>query len=343
MTDTDALLLKSDSDDPSTSTTNVYDVGGDRKKKKRRRSSLASMINVFTKRPSKNNDNINSKSMNSGGGSVEQIIDASANTTATTPFIFSSTGVVLQDNITPAPSLILPAASAAADESSGDILVTMVPNLNNLSMDVLQIILNNHLSEVYPQNYTAFELTHMKGDRAVAYLYYVHFMIVHGVDRNQYVFQNLCNIMRYMYMQWSDQIKHLYPLVVNLNGADPTKEIMNIVNQSVYSVIRFVFNNVLRLRVNDYFADLKQHSTFDATTHPESFFTSYSDQQQLMGMFNVAINQLQPTQHKHYSYEQITDNVNLSEFKLKHAPISHIVHVPFQIFKHHSSVYESEA
>ncbi|UYE99036.1 MAG: hypothetical protein [Betabaculovirus sp.] len=341
MADTDSLLLKSDSDDPST---NVYDVGGDKKKRKRRRSSLASMINMFSKRPSKNDENINNNTNNSNSisrsvdnvsGEIEKM-NTNTTTTTTTPFIFSSTGSVLQNNITP--------VSVAVIDTSSTILVTTVPTLNNLNLDVLQIILNKHLSEVYPQQYTAYELTHMKGDRAVAYLYYVHFMVMHGIDRNPYVFQQLCKIMHHMYMQWSEQIQYVYPLVVNLNGEDPTKEMMNIVNQCVYSVIHFVFNIVLNMRVDDYFADLKQNSAFDATIHPEVFFTAYSDHQQLMGMFNVAINQLRPTLHKHFSNEQTTDYVDLSDTKLRRAPISHTFHVPFQIYKHHhSSLYESEA
>lgn len=334
MADTDSLLLKSDSDDPST---NVYDVGGDKKKRKRRRSSLASMINMFSKRPSKNDDNKSIKSNVSGDSGAETMnTNTTTTTTTTTPFIFSSTGSVLQNNITP--------VSVAVIDTSSTILVTTVPTLNNLSLEEIQIVLNNHLTEVYPQQYTAYELTHMKGDRAVAYLYYVHFMVMHGIDRNPYVFQQLCKIMHHMYMQWSEQIQYVYPLVVNLNGEDPTKEMMNIVNQCVYSVIRFVFNNVLNMRVDDYFADLKQNSAFDATIHPEVFFTAYSDHQQLMGMFNVAINQLRPTLHKHYSNEQTTDYVDLSDTKLRRAPISHTFHVPFQIYKHHhSSLYESEA
>lgn len=350
MADTDTLLFKSDSDEPSTSTANVYDIGGDKKKRKRRRSSLASMMNMFTKRPSKNDENINNNTNNSNNiskvnnfsGEIEKMnsVDASA---TTTPFLFSSTGIVLQDNIAPVPTSMSIDVNIPDMAGGNGVLVTTVPALNNLNLDVLQILLNKHLSEVYPQQYTAYELTHMKGDRAVAYLYYVHYMVVNGVNRNSYVFQQLCKVMHNMYMQWSDQIKYMYPLVVNLNGADPTKEMMNIVNQSVYSVIKFVFNDVLNARVDNYFADLKENSVFDATIDPKVFFTSYSDQQQLTGLFNVAINQLRPTPHKHFNYEQITTDVSVSDTKLRHAPISHIVHVPFQVFKHHSSVYESEA
>ncbi|AIS92122.1 hypothetical protein [Erinnyis ello granulovirus] len=263
------------------------------------------------------------------------------NTPQQQPLLFSpKSGIVLQENITPTPSTSEQQIIIDVGGGGGGLLVAIVPKLHNLTLDSLQTIVNTHLQEVYPQSYTAYQLTHMKGDRAVAYLYFVHYLIVNGVNKHPLVFKRLCEVMHKMYTQWSDQIKYLYPLVVNYNGADPTKEMMNIVNQCVYSVVKFVFNNVLGVRVNDYFADLQENFTLNTYQLSDVYFSLYADQQQLSALFNVAIGSLKSTQ-KFYNYEEATPTVNVSAQKLQIAPTSTLLEIPFKVISHPSE--ESEA
>lgn len=206
-----------------------------------------------------------------------------------------------------------------------------IPSFSNMDLSTIQITLNEHLKKF--SIYNAYQLCRQAGDRAVGYYFFTQYLVFKGVnDRDKDVFNNICTVMYDMYVTWSSQIVYLYPLVVNLNGADTTKELMNIINQSVYALIIFVMNEVLNDSIPEYFADL----AFDAGNEQfeKKYFdyknTFYSQNIQLTSLYNTKLETLTPVQ-KFFNNNFVTSTKILFEFKLKQLPVLPLITIPLKI------------
>lgn len=122
-------------------------------------------------------------------------------------------------------------------------IVCRPPMLTDGDPGMVQRIMNRYLSEVLNlPNYTIYRLVQtMRGDSAVGYkafAMYLYKKFYTNLPRDE--FDCLADAMYNFYENWSHVVSALLPLVVNLNGADPVKEVMNVVNQSVYTLVVFV-------------------------------------------------------------------------------------------------------
>nr|ADO85542.1 unknown [Pieris rapae granulovirus] len=311
---------QSDSDDGA----NVYNIGG-KKKTKKRRGSLSSIKNFFIKRTSKESENNNKMNVSSSGdvtfGDYER----------------DNSGRVAINSVLVPVSVNTYNAPPQKYTVSENILNARVPTFYNMDLGTLQVSLNYYFQNTLNDSFNAYELTHSPGDRAVGYFFYSRYLISEKVGNTPEVFKMLIKIMYQMYENWSFQTKSLYPLVVNLNGADPTKEIMNIVNQSVYSVVRFIMKNVLGKTIPLLFTDLNYRLTDPIPENCERAWYKYyykliSDQAQLSCSYNNIISRISVAA-KFYHFDEETPYKILSDVKLIAAPVPASPKFNFTIIK----------
>ncbi|AGQ20374.1 hypothetical protein CaLGV116 [Clostera anastomosis granulovirus A] len=219
--------------------------------------------------------------------------------------------------------------------SSSRVLITSVPHLGGMDLAPMQSTLNDYLLTRLGGKFNAYKLTHVKGDRAVGYQYFAHHLVQRGVVDDREKFWELCAVMRTMYESWATSIPDLYRLVVNLNGADPTKEMMNIINQSVYSVVRFVMVDVLHMDAPGLFSDLNNDSPPTTQCYLDAWQNVrhhiYARQAHLTTIYDGRVGTLTEA-FKYYEQDDVTDVKKLSKLKILAAPVSkkHMT-TPFEI------------
>lgn len=108
-------------------------------------------------------------------------------------------------------------------------------------LERMQALLNRYFVEVLDINTTVYRFVQTApGDNAVGYNYFARYLHSKGVSTNPLVFEKCCDVMRSMYTAWADEAPKMVTLMLNLNGFNVLKEVMNVVNQSVYRFVAFV-------------------------------------------------------------------------------------------------------
>ncbi|ABQ52071.1 hypothetical protein SlGVgp128 [Spodoptera litura granulovirus] len=180
---------------------------------------------------------------------------------------------------------------------------------------LLQSIMNKYFNEVLNINENIYRfLQSAPGDSAVAYMTFMLHLYNTGFRGEQ--FHKTCNAVKSFYLQWADQIDHLVELVINLNGSNVVKEIMNIVNQSVYNVVYIIEKSKASGTVPpSYF----YNSVFDITDplHADIHKALDSDQMYLTNIFSAKFNRTFDTIYdKYYHTENETDTIDFGEHKI---------------------------
>ncbi|AER41551.1 hypothetical protein [Epinotia aporema granulovirus] len=127
-------------------------------------------------------------------------------------------------------------------------------------LDEIQLVMDKYFNNVINMNMSVYLFLQMsKGDYSVGYYYFTK--LLRSLNMNAIKYEYSRKVMYKMYMDWAENVCKLFGLVINANGASPVKEIMNIINQSVYSFLKFVakphnlpmlfFDNIYQLPKND--------------------------------------------------------------------------------------------
>lgn len=294
---------------------------------KTRRGSISSIKNVF-KRNSKKGKKMDRKSnsdLDFSDLDLDKKLDTDMNITSSGEVNFQKIG----SDAGP---------SAFSEPATSDrVLTVKIPSLDTSNLSSTQETLNKYLSNTLGISKNAYGLAHSAGDRAVAYEYFAKYMVHKGIAKTPEVFLRLCDVMREMYVGWSLRVNSLYLLVINLNGADATKEIMNIVNQSVYSVVKFVMGTVLNQPVPTHLSDLQFSLDDPVSEENERDWETWCEQIEsekirINADFNAQITRLK-SGYKYYEYNAVTPNKLYSRTKLVRAPDFHTIVKPFVLQK----------
>nr|QBH66478.1 hypothetical protein PhopGVgp123 [Phthorimaea operculella granulovirus] len=111
----------------------------------------------------------------------------------------------------------------------------------NTSSDVYKTAedLNSHFKN-YFSSLRLLTIIYEDGSACVAFMHLCNLLT--SVISDDRLLDVLCDLLYSMYKQWLPHLSNLYTMVVELNGANPTKEIMNIINQYNYIVVYSVIN-----------------------------------------------------------------------------------------------------
>lgn len=207
----------------------------------------------------------------------------------------------------------LPAAPATPRPN---LLVAIPPQLPadlDLQQEVLTLYIRHHLNV----NTTVYNFMRtVGGDRAVGYMVFVLYLQHRGVD--DALVRDTARVMRVFYDKWADTVHNMVPLAVNLNGHDPIKEIMTLVNQSVYTVVRFVLSTQ-ELSSPDYFTgiDLGDRRQAEVPAWIKDEHLALRD------VFNARFYAaFAAPSHKQHHNEQATPHFDLGMYKLLRPPLS---------------------
>ncbi|QOD40084.1 Maph121 [Matsumuraeses phaseoli granulovirus] len=197
--------------------------------------------------------------------------------------------------------------------------INKVPNLNfDNNLTLVQSTLNTYLLNIGINKNAYQMLQTYSGDRAVGYYYFARYLIVNKVANTPEVFKEIVHAMRKLYMTWLDQLTALYPLVVNLNGADPTKEIMTIVNSSVYTLIKYIMSVVdVNLPMEFYNLPLNEYVPAECREAFDKFDLFIEGQNEtLTSLYNLKIFAFPKSVEKFYNNNKTTGSVQLNDVKL---------------------------
>lgn len=132
------------------------------------------------------------------------------------------------------------------------------------------------------------------------------------------MFKDLLEVAETIYINWARYVPSLYRLVVNLNGNDPTKEIMNIINYHVFLLFKFIMENVLNYNFSNYtMADM----TYVFQDKDDDGFDIKTKNSNLTNMYNTQIIQLTQPNNRLYNNSAVTETVNINSLTLLRAPI----------------------
>ncbi|AAP85750.1 ORF_113 [Adoxophyes orana granulovirus] len=190
---------------------------------------------------------------------------------------------------------------------------------NSFTLENAQTVLNDYLKNTTKSISNAYNLTHISGDSAVAFYHYVKYLISIDAHKSIETFNTICQIMYNNYYMWSTKLQILYELCINYNGYDATKEIMNIINQSVYGLVRFIAIEVYFRNPPRLFNSLVVKED-DMTNDQKSFLESihdtiYNKNFNLTHYFNMSVQNLKYATSV-YKNEKKTNNIELFKFKV---------------------------
>nr|UYX49741.1 hypothetical protein Datr000111 [Darna trima granulovirus] len=331
---------------PSTSTaldeTNLFRIGGnpDRSRsnsesetepgsnKRPRRKLSVTSLNIFKKREG------DSKKRSSKTTNIQTKISSSGDVVMTGDDVTTGDDVVMtgDDEIIPpnglpnddnnnTSRLPLKISSVFYANYPDNVFVAQIPDIINMPIQIMQTELNHYFQKTLKLNYNTYKLTHSAGDNAVAFQHYVEYLITYNLNLSKSKFEKIYKIMYNMYKLWLNQINDLHKLVSNLNGYDSVKEMMNIINQSVYGLVYFLLNNVLNVNVNQLFFN-SSYNINDVKYNNENEIDSIKSlQSTLTALYAQRIQLLSPV-IKFTNEEEATRNVNLSEQKLPASPVN---------------------
>nr|AIU36781.1 ORF135 [Cydia pomonella granulovirus]AIU37060.1 ORF135 [Cydia pomonella granulovirus]AIU37202.1 ORF135 [Cydia pomonella granulovirus]QGY99430.1 ORF135 [Cydia pomonella granulovirus]QGY99573.1 ORF135 [Cydia pomonella granulovirus] len=195
-----------------------------------------------------------------------------------------------------------------------------IPNAENVTF--IQRYLNDTLLRLGGQ-YNAYQLAHMPGDRAIGYYLFARALIFYGFETKVELLKSMLSVAESMYTNWLKYVPSLYKLVVNLNGNDPTKEIINIVNYHVFLLFKFVMENVLHYSFDgqtmaDIVYVVGDEVIDDAYTVNDPYNINRVNST-LTNKYNVQIAQLRRTE-RIYDNAAATQDININKLKLLRAP-----------------------
>lgn len=200
------------------------------------------------------------------------------------------------------------------------IFVAKAPHLPDRNdLELMQDVLNHYFREVLGLGTSVYNfLQNSPGDAAVGYLYFACILHEAGLKDDEKTFRRCCDAMKSMYSAWAEEVGKMFPLVLNLNGRNVIKEMMNIVNQSVYRLVAFIM-----FTQNMSVPELFYKSPAPPQSCEERMLTTNVaiEQQMLTNVFNERFQSALQSRnvYKFYSEERETPYVNLTRIKL-HIP-----------------------
>ncbi|AAQ21717.1 unknown [Cryptophlebia leucotreta granulovirus] len=136
------------------------------------------------------------------------------------------------------------ATTVPSNTKQSNIFTAIFNPVNSSNLNYLQSYINQ-LFDYLDGDYTVFELAQMEGDRSIGFFLFGETLIYYGFEKNTPQYNNLLNVAQSVYMKWLKYLPNLYKLCINLNGEDPTKEMMNIINYHVFLLLKFVIEKFL--------------------------------------------------------------------------------------------------
>lgn len=169
-----------------------------------------------------------------------------------------------------------------------------------------QHIINAYLQRVLNLNMTLFQLLHnTAGISAPLFKAYVLILMRSLPNANVKFLHKINEAMYSLYTRWADQVPAIIEIVLNTNGENVIKEIMTLVNQSVYRMLYLVLraNSVANIDTVRVFADLPFGQVSDADFIDDQERNTINNQQRIItnsfvDKFNDAI--FQHTFNRYY-------------------------------------------
>lgn len=178
-------------------------------------------------------------------------------------------------------------------------------------LEALQIVMDKYFNNVLNMNMSVYMfLQTCTGDYTVGYYYFTRLLRSLNMDKIKY--DKCRKVMYKMYIGWSENVCRLFGLVINANGAAPVKEIMNIINQSVYMFLRFVTKTTDQTSL--FFIDNPYELPANSMDPLEE---EVIQQQELVDLYNQKLyNVYTHNFSKFTNEERVTDTAFLGELKL---------------------------
>ncbi|QBQ01676.1 AgseGVORF137-like protein [Hyphantria cunea granulovirus] len=260
--------------------------------------------------------NINAELPDTSG--VQPIASASTASVAITP----STQIVSPAPVTSAKTLLKPEEPNLKTLTMlynkpvnlNSVFIAKVPTLSDNPARSVQI-LNDYFDRILQISGGVSSFLRLTpGDTAVGYAPYVYLLYNKGMRGS--TLKQSRNVIRQMYIQWADQVPRLLHAVIQVNGADPVKEVMTVVNQSVFRFVAFALSagevNVSKIFSNNTFPN----SIVDANLN----FTVLNQHNSITAAFNYQFSLVANTGRlikRGDTREIITAQFPLSKYKLR--------------------------
>lgn len=182
---------------------------------------------------------------------------------------------------------------------------------------ITQHIINKYLQQVLTLNVTLFQLLQESpGINAPLYKAFVLILINQMPNMDQKFLLKFNEAMYTFFLRWVDQIPAMIELVLNTNGHDVIKEIMTVVNQSVYRSL-FLFlraNNIAAIETVKLFTDIPYDQLSDRDFPNDEFKNIINNEQRVISnmftdKFNNAV--FQKTFNRYYLLPRPTLDLNI--------------------------------
>ncbi|AJK91797.1 ORF136 [Spodoptera frugiperda granulovirus] len=198
------------------------------------------------------------------------------------------------------------------------VFIAQAPQLpHNTDLFTKQHIINSYLQRVLNLNMTLFQLLHnTPGISAPLYKAYVLILMRSMPNADVKFLHKINEAMYSLYTRWADQVPAMIELVLNTNGENVIKEIMTVINQSVYRILYMVLraNNVANIDTVRVFADLPFRQVSDADFIDDQERNTINNQQRiitnsLVDKFNNAV--FQHTFNRYYLLPTKTPDIDV--------------------------------
>ncbi|ACH69524.1 hypothetical protein D1Q00_gp163 [Trichoplusia ni granulovirus LBIV-12] len=182
---------------------------------------------------------------------------------------------------------------------------------------ITQHILNKYLQQVLKLNVTLFQLLQESpGINAPLYKAFVLILINQMPNLDHNFLLKFNEAMYTFFLRWVDQVPAMIELVLNTNGHDVIKEIMTVVNQSVYRSL-FLFlraNNIAAIETVKLFTDIPYNQLNDKDFPNDEFRNQINNEQRIINnmftdKFNNAV--FQHTYNRYYLLPRPTPDLNV--------------------------------
>lgn len=180
-----------------------------------------------------------------------------------------------------------------------------------------QHLINSYLLRVLNLDTTLYQLLHTTpGVSAPLYKAYVLILLRSLPNASPKFLNKINEAMFSMYTRWADQVPAMIELVLNTNGEDVMKEIMTVVNQSVYRIMFLLLrsNNIAGVDTVKLFAGLPFEQISDADFPDDQTRNSINNEQRIItntfiDKYNEAV--FSRNYHRYYLLPQRTPDIEV--------------------------------
>ncbi|AKR17539.1 hypothetical protein [Mocis latipes granulovirus] len=196
--------------------------------------------------------------------------------------------------------------------------ILQAPQLPHTSdLFVIQYIINKYIQQVLNLDLTLYQmLQEWPGVNAPLYKAYVLVLINSMPNMDVKFLHKFSEALYTFYLQWVDQVPAMIEIVLNTNGHDVIKEIMTLINQSVYKPVYLLLkaNNITNIEYAKQFTNIPFAELSDKDFPSDEIKNKINNEQRIISnrfldKFNATV--FQQTYKRYYLLPKATPNLDV--------------------------------